>query len=624
MLLHDDSKMRIHGPLTDPAYDGSDEPVKVGPSRDRKMARALAFGIVVALAPLTLLIWNQDWFLTPIGFIDPWHYVGFFHFYGDPHFWPGGYKLARLPWILSGWLAFHLFPPLTAAYVLHGSFLVLAVGAMFATAYLAFDDLLVALAAALMLGFLPSFHGSGGWDYHNTAAGAFYLLTAAFLQWAIVTPARRGRAMVFCGAAFALTVHSNVTFINFLPVLAVHYGASIWYAERRAQRLATYLWPWLYGIGAGIGITAVLCVINIAVGRDPWFFLPLVKIVLRYTRDSSLQAAWWQPWSIWAFSPICAYIAVPVAATVVGAITLTLRRSPLSMRRVTAILFIAEAIFLLLLWALWEIQGQTALDIDYFGYPLIPPSILALASILFLGEGRVPRGANIILGLIAYIFLSAALVLGWRHWVLRLVPAAANAWPLVPTILIVFAMLLFRVLRSSVIGWLAFFAVFALANGTLPYARDPLREPSSYQADARCRLGPALDETVVNTMKAIAAADPGFAKARMWFDEKEHLTPVPGCDVAMHALGYSIEGTGWFYLTKPFPLPPVEAIPDNDLVASAQAQLVVVVPTANPDTIVALKARFEAAGVAVTRLERHAVGVSPIKLDLYVLNLGKR
>lgn len=590
--------------------------------RCMSMGWLLLCGLVVALAPLTLLIWNRDWFFTPIGYIDPWYYVGFAHYYANSHFLPGAYKLARLPWVLSGWLAYHLFPPLTAAYVLHGSYLVLSVGAMFATAYLAFNDLLVALTAALLLGFLPPFQGSGGWDYNNTPAGAFDLVTTALLQWAIVAPAWRGRAMALCGAAFALTVHCNITFINFLPVLLVHYSASIWYAERRARGRATYLWPWLYGIAGAVGITAVLCAINAAVGRGPWFFLPLVKIVLRYTSEPKFQAVWWRPWSDWLLNSEFAYCALPFAIVIAGGVALARKSLPLSLQRVTAVLFIGEGIFLVLLWAAWQAQGQTALNIDYFAYPLFVPSILSVASIMFLGTRPLSRRVAIMLAFIAYCLLVFGLIFGWHYRLAQFFPAATKAWLLVPMVLILAALVLHRIFRGGLLGWLAFFVFFSVANATIPANSSDLL---AGHAEAQCHLRAVLDETIINAMTTIAAVDPSFAKQHIWFDEKENMTPLPDCQISMSNLGYSIEGSGgWPYLAGAFPVPPINGIPEPDLLANARAQSVLVVPTDNPKTIEALKSRLEAVGGTVTTLERHAVGAGPIKLDLYVLHLGMR
>jgi hypothetical protein len=584
----------------------------------RHLCAPVFAGLAAAIAPFTLLIWNHDWFFTPVGYIDPWTYLGFFDFYANPHYLPHLYKLARLPWILSGWLIFHLFSPLAAAYILHGAFLALAVGAMFATAWLALDDLLVAFATALILGFLTSFHGSGGWEYHNTGAGTFYLVSTALLQWAIAAPRWRGRAMAAWGAAFALTIHSNITFINLLPVLVIHYCASIGYAEGRARGATTYLLPFFYAAAAAIGITALLSAINVAVGRGPWFFLPLLEITLRYVSNAKFQAAWWLPWSAGWLKPPFAYLAVPAATAIAGAIVLAFERTCSSARRLVALLFISEQVFLVLLWVLWQTLGQTALSPDYFAFPLIPPSVLAIAGILFLGTPRPQGMPRLPIALIGGAFLSVALALINEGAIVRQLPGMAYTWLLVPTGLILAGLLLYRGLPSGRAAWLIFFALFAVANAAIPY-----RIPSPYRADGRCRLRPALYETIVNTTTALAAVDPGLAKARLWFDEKELMKPLPGCNIAMPSVAYSIGGVVWDYLTRPFPVPPVDRIPEEDLVAAGQNGFLVVVPTNRPQTIAHLETRFAGAGVAITSIERAAVGAAPIKLDLYLLQTGR-
>src|SRR5262245_24246465 len=136
----------------------------------------IAAALLVSFAPLALLLFNTDWIFTSEGYLDPWHYVGFFREYLNPNYSPGAYKLARLPWILSGYLVNSVLPPLPAVYVLHGLFLCVTSLALFIGLYALLGRLALAAVAATALGFYTHAHGSGGWDYHNTAAGAFYLL----------------------------------------------------------------------------------------------------------------------------------------------------------------------------------------------------------------------------------------------------------------------------------------------------------------------------------------------------------------------------------------------------------------------------------------------------------------
>jgi hypothetical protein len=69
---------------------------------------------LVALSPFLLLLFNTEWFYDPLGWIDTYIFLGYFKHYLDPTFFPYDYKIARLPWILIGYI-FNLLLPIVAA-----------------------------------------------------------------------------------------------------------------------------------------------------------------------------------------------------------------------------------------------------------------------------------------------------------------------------------------------------------------------------------------------------------------------------------------------------------------------------------------------------------------------------
>src|SRR5580704_9248226 len=75
--------------------------------------------LLLASIPIAMSIVNSDWLYTSIGFLDPWVNVGYFLHYSDPEFGAGYYKAARLSWIIPGFIAYHVFQPVVANYVLH-------------------------------------------------------------------------------------------------------------------------------------------------------------------------------------------------------------------------------------------------------------------------------------------------------------------------------------------------------------------------------------------------------------------------------------------------------------------------------------------------------------------------
>src|SRR5690348_4785506 len=91
------------------------------------------------------------------------------------HFGAGYYKAARLTWIIPGFLAYHVFQPILANYLLHMGCLILSVLFFYLTVAKLFGRTVAFPIAACLAVYIP-FHGSGGWDYQNAASGAFYIV----------------------------------------------------------------------------------------------------------------------------------------------------------------------------------------------------------------------------------------------------------------------------------------------------------------------------------------------------------------------------------------------------------------------------------------------------------------
>ena len=138
------------------------------------------------------------------------------------------YKATRVPWILPGFLAYRLFGPLAATYVLH--LLVLIGGALcfWAGTRRLFGNG-VALVTTLLLMAYPGFHGSGitrFWNYHGQINLVYYLLGMLCLVFGA-----RSRRPVFwyagAGAALAACMFTGLTYVLVAPAfgafaIAVH------------------------------------------------------------------------------------------------------------------------------------------------------------------------------------------------------------------------------------------------------------------------------------------------------------------------------------------------------------------------------------------------------------------
>ena len=208
-----------------------------GPGQSAFATKATDLGCCILLAaiPIIMSAINSDWLYTGIGWLDPWYNVAYFLHYSDPTFLNSYYKIARLSWIVPGFAAYHVFTPVLANYLLHMGCLLISVVLFFLTVSRLFDSTIAFATAACFAVFTP-FHGSGGWDYQNAPAGAYYVLTFYLLTNAVLANDMRMRLLA-AGAAYAAALHATISFVNMAPILGAHFV--VLYRDRFSQ-----LPPW--------------------------------------------------------------------------------------------------------------------------------------------------------------------------------------------------------------------------------------------------------------------------------------------------------------------------------------------------------------------------------------------
>ena len=119
--------------------------------------------IVILIIPFLVLLRDVNTIFTPIGYIDPWVYFGFFHnliLYKGVLF-PLTYYGSRLSWILPGYLVNLLFSPLAANDILHLGVFYIAAVSLFLTLKRTADRR-TALLATIAFGFHGYLWGRGG------------------------------------------------------------------------------------------------------------------------------------------------------------------------------------------------------------------------------------------------------------------------------------------------------------------------------------------------------------------------------------------------------------------------------------------------------------------------------
>jgi len=414
------------------------------PAGWRKETPALAL-LLAALVGL-LAFTGSNWRYTALGGMDNWSYVGYAKHYADPEYRAGLYKSCRLPWIWWQYAVRNLFPGEPGSRALCATLLLAWAGAWYYFARQFAEPALAALLGAFALLYLPG-HGPGGWDYHNMAAGVFLVLAMAVSARIAKEQTPSPRLALFLGVFLALALHTNITLVNVLPAM----GFFLWPAFRPFQprRLAVAA-GWV--LAGGIFATVLLGVVNVSVGRRPFFYWKMVETVLHFVGDSSQQAPWYQPlggeWMSRAH-----YLAFPLAAS--GFAIFCLGRGVRGDARRLCLLHL----FLCAAWLGWHALGQTALNIDYFAYPL---SLTALP--LLLVAARMGAGGRSLFAP-ALFAVAGIFCLAFGGWV----PAATPPGPLVLQILLFF-LGLFLLWLNRGFFWLAGLLLLAGANGVSPQA----------------------------------------------------------------------------------------------------------------------------------------------------------
>lgn len=342
--------------------------------------------LIVMFAPYLLIITSGwDWMFANYS-QDPFHYSAIFLNYNNSEFFRGldGYKYGRLPWILSGYLAFSIFSPKVATLILASTFFSLALLGVYIFIRNMFNES-IAFVIALALGFFTTFHmaHSGGVFYHNLSSATFLIWSFTMLSRVILDNEKRNRYIFYSGIFAALALHCNITIINFLPLYLFFFylGEGVRSLKLIVRRLGIFL-------AGGVAITIVLILINWVIRGEPFFFGNVVRLVKHAIRDPEFQKPWWESWSsLWFLQKRHVLV---LSGIYFGAIALIPFKSTWtyalhSKNGRCALYCVGQYIFLFSLWIFWQTEGQTALNIDYFSYPLIIPAFICLSGLLFLG-----------------------------------------------------------------------------------------------------------------------------------------------------------------------------------------------------------------------------------------------
>ena len=327
--------------------------------------------LLLLLLPVLLLLINQIWIFNPNGTIDPWLYFGYFIRLKQYLIaLPEAYYGTRLSWILPGYLAYSLFSPLVANYILHLGFYYLATLSLYFILKPSVGRR-AAFQTSASMGCYAFFLQAIGWDYVDGAGIAYFLMTILMLSWA----ARKECWtiwMVLSGVFFGALIYTNPVWLALAPSLITYYILTN--HLHRKRKFFISIAASIVGI---LAITLLLCVVNYATAGKFFFFMPSVNVVLNYGgKPNPLRISWhqWLPKATWLLLPLIVLLS--------STATLTLSKFRKSFEQVDAVplhaIFVVSCLSMIFL----EVGGISTLQFTFYGSYLIPSMFLAIGASL--------------------------------------------------------------------------------------------------------------------------------------------------------------------------------------------------------------------------------------------------
>lgn len=342
--------------------------------------------LVIGIALAAMVAANTEWLLTKKEWIDTWMYFGYFRHYGFPDFLADNKKIARLPWILLGYLLNRVASPLASEYILHLGLFAAGLFGVYCLTLRMFGRAVAVIVTLAYLTYLPA-HANGGWDYHNTLAGPLYIFAyASLLTLLDGTPHPVRRGFVF-GSLFALTLHTNIIFILLVPSLIFRTAVELRSSRRGGPVLGWFMRGLAGAVTGAVSVTLALGLINVAFGRRFLFFMPLADRSVYLLGNAEAEKGWWLPWSdSWWYAQI--HTTIPDVLIIVGLFVFAAMlfrglRRPSATRTFQRYRFVLlEFLLGLLMFAIGQTLGQPLLEPWYMAFPLVIPGFLALGSII--------------------------------------------------------------------------------------------------------------------------------------------------------------------------------------------------------------------------------------------------
>ena len=355
--------------------------------------------ILLCVPALVLMRQTNVIFSDPLE-VDPWVYLGLFKNLVEfkRNMFPETYYVTRMSWILPGWFAHALFPPVVANIALHlGVFYVVIFSLYYVISRLVNRS--TALIAALACAFSLHLWTAVGSDYVAGAGIAYYMAALAALTHAALSR-RRAPAAIAAGVLAAGMIYSNIFWCVLAPLLIVHFVGIAVLRNPAWKRAILPVFAWfLLGF---LSLTASLCILEYAIRRTFWFYKSSIGFALAF---GGVKNQWVTEPMNWHALPWLEHPIVLVALGFLALPVLAWRRGAYAIRLPLFLFF--EFAAACAIFAALQHRGNPALQLYYYASYLIPPMFVALGSLL----PRFPENRGGFLGTTAAIV--ALLSLPW-------------------------------------------------------------------------------------------------------------------------------------------------------------------------------------------------------------------
>ncbi|HCM37300.1 MAG: hypothetical protein UV61_C0018G0008 [Candidatus Gottesmanbacteria bacterium GW2011_GWB1_43_11] len=333
---------------------------------DLHLVLILLFGTTV------LLIFKDSLFTPTSNFIDPWLYFGYF--LNLPKYlrvFTGTYYGARLGWLLPGFAAYRLFPPLLANYTLR----LLIYFPSLISSYLILKQVFrkpTALLTTLLLASNIWFLRAVSWDYVD-GIGITYLFLSLLALIKAVHSNHQMSWLILTGGLFALIIFTNIFLVAFIPLLIIYF----FYLNLHSKK-GNVIISLKYIFVGSVTTTLILCLISLKLGGSFFFF----KTTLSWITNYFGQVSPWQK-SGYHWLLTAGWLMFPMV-TFVSSIWFLLKERLDINKKSAALFFPVLFICVFILYVIIDLhQSMALLQTFYYTSFFVPFMYLAWATILF-------------------------------------------------------------------------------------------------------------------------------------------------------------------------------------------------------------------------------------------------